>query len=102
MTVFNVYLLFDQNVYKTTYVNQANKAYTAVSIVVNNKNINPITEKIIPKLNTNFKEKFPVTVGRIWVRFISLSKSTSYQLFKISAPDINNVLPIARKTKVSQ
>src|SRR5699024_5273164 len=36
---------------------------------------------------------FPVTVGRLCVRFISTSRSTSYQLLNINAPAITSVLP---------
>src|SRR5699024_1237759 len=62
----------------------------------------PITENAIPNQKTIFNEKWPVTVGRSWVRIISLSKSTSYQLLSINAPDITNKLPIVTKTNSSQ
>src|SRR5699024_12253986 len=39
-------------------------------------------------------EEFPVTVGRSVVRFISVSRSTSYQLLIIRAPAVIKVLPI--------
>src|SRR5690625_257906 len=56
--------------------------------------IKPMIELIIPRTRTDCKEKLPDTVGRNWVRFILLSKSTSYQLFRMSAPAITSVPPM--------
>src|SRR5699024_428322 len=101
ITVFNVYLRFDQNVYKTTYVNQPKKPYVKASSVVKKRKIIPMIELIIPSHKTVRNEKLPVTVGLCCVRSILLSRSTSYQLFKISAPAMINVPPIAIYKNVS-
>src|SRR5690625_2766852 len=95
ITVFNVYFRFDQNVYKTTYVNQPKKPYVNASSVVKYRKVIPIIELTIPRHNTVRSEKLPVTVGRCCVRSILLSRSTSYQLFNMSAPAITSVPPIA-------
>src|SRR5699024_11220080 len=100
--VFNVYLRFVHSVYNTTYVNQPTKANNVASIVVNNNMINPITVVPIDSDNTTGNEIFPVTVGRDCVRFISTSRSTSYQLLNINAPAMTNVLPTIVSKKRSE
>src|SRR5699024_11972517 len=82
--------------------NHAKKPYVAVSAVVKKRKIIPTIENIIPSASTVFIEKLPVTVGLFCVRFISISKSTSYQLFRMSAPDIKNILPIVNIKNISQ
>src|SRR5699024_10188059 len=102
ITVFNVYLLFVQNVYKTTYVNQPINAYANASKEVKNKITCPIIVARIPNNNTVDICKFPVTVGRFCVRSIFSSKSTSYQLLNINAPETTSVLPMSMQINVSQ
>jgi len=53
----------------------------------------PMIDVMIPDHKTAFKEKFPLTVGLFCVRTIFLSKSTSYQLLRINAPEMTSVLP---------
>ena len=74
----------------------------AASIVVKARSTNPITDNAIPNLKTNLSEKFPVTVGRFLADSITVSISTSYQLFRISAPAITNVLPEIVNKNTSQ
>src|SRR5699024_4738960 len=93
ISVFRVNLLFDHIVYRTTYVNQPIKATIAAVTVVKYKRISPDNVETTPRNNTLFNDNFPVTVGRSFVRLITGSISTSYQLFKTLAPISTNALP---------
>src|SRR5699024_4192335 len=61
--------------------------------VVNSNSICPIKLNTIPSISVVRKVMFPVTIGCTFVRVITGSISTSYQLFIIDPPIITKALP---------